>query len=114
MSQTPVLLLKTPADDLEQDPHYIELSGRGYLPVFVPVLETAFANQARLREIIASGPNTQYSGVTVTSRRAADAWRDAALGLTEGQARCMTKDVVLVQQQGKAPGLKLHSMPWEK
>ncbi|KZV91277.1 tetrapyrrole biosynthesis, uroporphyrinogen III synthase [Exidia glandulosa HHB12029] len=77
MAATVVLLLKTPSDDLSSDPYQVEFNRLGFRPVFVPVLDTVFTSQNELQRIIAAGPSS-ISGVTVTSGRAADAWRNAA------------------------------------
>ncbi|KAH7103660.1 tetrapyrrole biosynthesis, uroporphyrinogen III synthase [Auriculariales sp. MPI-PUGE-AT-0066] len=86
MSRVPIILLKTPADELEDDAHHVELNARGYQPVFVPVLKTSFTNQDQLQRLIAAGPNYRFSGVVVTSRRAADAWKAAAKALASSSA----------------------------
>ncbi|EJD34884.1 tetrapyrrole biosynthesis, uroporphyrinogen III synthase [Auricularia subglabra TFB-10046 SS5] len=75
---TAVLLLKSPAEDLQQDPYQLELSARGFKPFFTPVLDTVFARQDELQNIIRAGPGSTFSGVTVTSARAAEAWKIAA------------------------------------
>ncbi|KZV87204.1 tetrapyrrole biosynthesis, uroporphyrinogen III synthase [Exidia glandulosa HHB12029] len=77
MATTVVLLLKTPSDELSSDPYHVEFNRLGFRPVFVPILDTVFTSQSELQRIIAAGPRN-ISGITVTSGRAADAWRDAA------------------------------------
>lgn len=77
MSTTVVLLLKTPADDVDNDPYHIELTARAFRPLFVPVLDTVLTSQDELQRIIKAGPSSARSGVTVTSGRAADAWKAA-------------------------------------
>ncbi|KAG8951022.1 hypothetical protein FRC04_006883 [Tulasnella sp. 424] len=75
-----VLLLRSPTANTDSKPDkYISVfSKREIHAENVPVLEHSFVEVARLRELIANGPSNRFSGVIVTSGRAAEAWSNAA------------------------------------
>ncbi|KAF8519380.1 tetrapyrrole biosynthesis, uroporphyrinogen III synthase [Hysterangium stoloniferum] len=72
-----VILLKSPARNAE-DAYVKHLTSAGYMPYFIEVLDSMFRNESLLQEIMVSGPTQRrFSGVVITSSRAADAWIDA-------------------------------------
>ncbi|KIO23985.1 hypothetical protein M407DRAFT_26597 [Tulasnella calospora MUT 4182] len=76
---TAVLLLRSPTASVDSKPDkYISaFSKRNIYAENVPVLEHSFVEVARLKELIAIGPRNAFSGVIVTSGRAAEAWSNA-------------------------------------
>ncbi|KZT00365.1 tetrapyrrole biosynthesis uroporphyrinogen III synthase [Laetiporus sulphureus 93-53] len=80
-----VLLLRSPgaAADLP-DRYESAFQSRGYHPVSVPVLETAYVNLHELKDIVVRGPGKQgHDGVVITSGRSAEAWKIVVLQLVE-------------------------------
>ena len=76
-----VLLLRAREED---DRYEGVLAERGYLPLSVPVLETALVHVDELRDTIVRGPDTLgLSGVILTSKRAVEAWCEALRSIAE-------------------------------
>ncbi|KAG1750409.1 tetrapyrrole biosynthesis, uroporphyrinogen III synthase [Suillus paluster] len=77
-----VLLLRTPSQD-SPDRYEDAFRSRGYHPISVPVLETVIVGREELARILSLGPEKQsLSGVIITSKRAVEAWSEAAQALT--------------------------------
>lgn len=74
---SPVLLLRAPNGS--PDPYESALTQSAFRPFSVAVLETVLVNDEELKRIVKAGPNgsEEYSGVIVTSARAAEAWGKA-------------------------------------
>ncbi|KAG8820027.1 hypothetical protein FRC19_009303 [Serendipita sp. 401] len=73
MSLGPVVVCKP-----FSQPYHDALKSKGFDPHFVQVLDTGFVNEQELRSVIEAGPKGKWSGVIVTSSRAAGAWISAA------------------------------------
>ena len=78
-TSTPVAFLKTKSSPHDKYAEYF--SGRGYDPIFVPVLEHRFnaPNLEQVRQLIESGglkpgPGRKYGGLVFTSQRAVEAF----------------------------------------
>ncbi|KAG8816729.1 hypothetical protein FRC17_000212, partial [Serendipita sp. 399] len=63
---------------------------RGFDPQFVQVLDTRFVNEHGLRSVMQAGPEGKWSGVIVTSSRAAEAWISVAKSLLDDAAESHT------------------------
>lgn len=88
-----VIVLKNPAGEIASDPYYNELVSRQYTPLCVPVLNHAFVNQDKLKEIISAGPSGSYGAVVVTSGRAVEAWKEVAdIVANESDSRGRSRD----------------------
>ncbi|KAG8893487.1 hypothetical protein FRC01_013560 [Tulasnella sp. 417] len=85
---TAVLLLKSPTASVDSKPDkYISVfSKRNIYAENVPVLEHSFVEVARLKELITTGPQDAFSGVIVTSGRAAEAWSNAVESMDPGDS----------------------------
>ncbi|KAG8855479.1 hypothetical protein FRB91_002086 [Serendipita sp. 411] len=73
MSLGPVVVCKP-----FSQPYHDALKSKGFDPHFVQVLDTGFVNERELQSVIEAGPKGKWSGVIVTSSRAAGAWISAA------------------------------------
>lgn len=72
-----VLLLRAREED-GPDRYEAAFEAKGYVPLSVPVLETALVHVDELRHKIVRGPDAEgLSGVIVTSKRAVEAWCEA-------------------------------------
>jgi hypothetical protein len=75
-----VLLLRAPSQD--GDRYEDALRSHGYHPISVPVLETVIFSREELARKLSLGPVVQgISGVIITSKRAVEAWCEAAQAL---------------------------------
>lgn len=76
-----VLLLRAASQD-SPDRYEDAFRSRGYHPISVPVLETVIVGREELARILSLGPEKQsLSGVIITSKRAFEAWSEAAQAL---------------------------------
>lgn len=73
-----VLLLRTASQD-SPDRYEGTFRSSGYHPISVPVLETVIVGREQLLHKLSLGPAKQsLSGVIITSKRAVEAWFEAA------------------------------------
>lgn len=78
-----VLLLRSPTRDAP-DKYEDTFRSYGYHPLSVPVLETVLENLDDLKAALTGGKITHaYGAVIITSGRACEAWRTAAVALEE-------------------------------
>lgn len=68
----PVLICKA-----HSDAYATALTESGFIPYFIPVLDTTLVNQEIVISTLLGGSRNNYSGVIITSSRAAEAWQIA-------------------------------------
>ncbi|KAI5364152.1 putative tetrapyrrole biosynthesis, uroporphyrinogen III synthase, uroporphyrinogen-III synthase [Septoria linicola] len=101
LDQKPIYLLKTPSLPSDSYEHYFnELSNPSYKPIFVPVLEHIFrddalrnlkrsaerfafagGSEATARQVATNNPAKRYGGLIFTSQRAVDAFGSVVVKL---------------------------------
>lgn len=105
-----VILLRATSGD-GPDRYEATFASAGYLPVSIPVLQTAFTNLPHLACIISTGG---YSGVIVTSARACEAWQAAVQTILSSSTTDISNSswsTIPFYVVGKATASALSSLP---